>query len=385
MSPRLLWKAGWNLGFKGMLAVERFKRRAGTGDAFPAFVMISVTDACNLTCQGCWVATNTGHAGMAPGTLDNVIAACKAKGSTFFGILGGEPLLYPQLFDILAKHPDCYFQVFTNGTLLTDEIAETMHRLGNITPLISIEGLESVSDERRGGSDVYTKAMAGLDACAKHKLLFGVATSVCKTNYGDLVSDAFLDECIRRGAHYLWYYIYRPVGARPSPELCLSEEEILGLRRFMVERRTTAPIMIVDAYWDKDGNAVCPGAMGLSHHIGPRGDIEFCPPVQFADQTVGDGTALEQAFQDSKMLKVMRERITAKSRGCVLLEDPAGLKVMLEECGARDSSGRGTAYEELTKMCVCPGHNLPGREIPEQSWLYRFNKKYWFFGFGAYG
>ena len=28
-------------------------------------------------------------------------------------------------------------------------------------------------------------------------------------------------------------------------------------------------------------------------------------------------------------------------------------------------------------------HN-PGNEIPEKHWLYRFAKKHWFFGFGAY-
>jgi hypothetical protein len=26
----------------------------------------------------------------------------------------------------------------------------------------------------------------------------------------------------------------------------------------------------------------------------------------------------------------------------------------------------------------------PGNEIPEDHWMYRFAKKHWFFGFGAY-
>jgi hypothetical protein len=28
-------------------------------------------------------------------------------------------------------------------------------------------------------------------------------------------------------------------------------------------------------------------------------------------------------------------------------------------------------------------HN-PGNEVPEDNWVYRFAKKHWFFGFGAY-
>ncbi|MEA2012619.1 MAG: hypothetical protein U9O87_05985 [Verrucomicrobiota bacterium] len=42
-------------------------------------------------------------------------------------------------------------------------------------------------------------------------------------------------------------------------------------------------------------------------------------------------------------------------------------------------------FEETTTRPVCTGHNLPEKEIPEKSKLYRIAKKYWFFGFAAYG
>ena len=57
--------------------------------------------------------------------------------------------MHPELLDLFAAHPDCYFQVFTNGQLITDEIARELARLGNVTPLVSIEGSEIASDERR--------------------------------------------------------------------------------------------------------------------------------------------------------------------------------------------------------------------------------------------
>ena len=41
-------------------------------------------------------------------------------GNSFFGVLGGEPFMHPELFDFLGQHPDCYFQVFTNGQFITD-------------------------------------------------------------------------------------------------------------------------------------------------------------------------------------------------------------------------------------------------------------------------
>jgi hypothetical protein len=50
----------------------------------------------------------------------------------------------------------------------------------------------------------------------------------------------------------------------------------------------------------------------------------------------------------------------------------------------RDTTVRGTAYEELAKLQGRTSQHQPGNEVPEEHWAYRFAKKHWFFGFGAY-
>ncbi len=385
VDKRLLWKFTYNMGWKGLKAISAFKKRLKKGELFPAFLMISVTNQCNYNCQGCWVSIDNTSKGMNPEILNNTINSSKAKGSYFFGLLGGEPLMYPHIMDTIRSHPDSYFQLFTNGSMLTDEKARELRKLGNVSPLISVEGLEDVSDIRRGSTKVFERSMSGIDAAVNNKLITGVATSVCKSNYKDLVSEEFVNKCIEKGVHYLWYYIYRPVGAQPNPDLILSEEEILGLREFTVNIRKKAPLMIIDTYWDKDGNALCPGAMGMSHHINANGDIEFCPPIQFACDNIGDGRDISQVIDNSTFIKNMREGITRKTRGCPILEDPQYLTMLIKETGGKDSSQRAAGYDELELMNCCPGHHMPGKEIPEKSRLYRFAKKYWFFGFGAYG
>ena len=42
------------------------------------------------------------------------------------------------------------------------------------------------------------------------------------------------------------------------------------------------------------------------------------------------------------------------------------------------------AIAELDAMEPRGSQHNPGQELPEQKWMYRFMKKYWFFGFGAY-
>ena len=235
--PRLVWKLAYNFGFKGMLSVERFKSRLKKGIHFPAFLHISIINSCQLRCQGCWVDVEAPRQMISFDEMNKLINDAKKHGNSFFGILGGEPFLHPQLFDILEAHPDCYFQIFTNGQLITDEVAKRLRKVGNATPLISIEGSEVVSDERRGRANVLNRTLVGLKNCHKNKVITGVATSVCQTNF-ELVSEEWLEKLIELGAMYCWFHTYRVVGPVPSEHLALRPEQVLHIRKFIVKMRT---------------------------------------------------------------------------------------------------------------------------------------------------
>ncbi len=385
-SPRLIWKFAYNFGWRNLKNINQFEKRQTKGKPFfPAFVMISITESCNLSCSGCWI-TAGGNKALSAEQLDGIITESKKKGSYFFGILGGEPLLYKGLFDIIRKHSDCYFQLFTNGMLITDEIAMQIKKLGNITPIISIEGLKTESENRRGKTDVFDKTLAGVRACKKAKLIFGAAASICKSNYNDLVSREYINLLAKEGVHYLWYYIYRPVGANPNTDNALDEDEIFELRKFIVEQRKDAPLFIIDTYWDANGNAVCPAATGMSHHISPGGAVEFCPPLQMARDFINkDASNITEIFEESEFLSDLRKMTASTSRGCILLERPRELAEFLEQYNAVDSSSRNTVLQEYKKMPPVAGHDQKGREIPEENVLYKIMKKKYFFGFGAYG
>jgi MoaA/NifB/PqqE/SkfB family radical SAM enzyme len=347
--------------------------------------MISVTEACNLSCSGCWISKD-GKKSLSLEQLDGIIQSCKREGSYFFGILGGEPLMYKGLFDLFAMHGDCYFQLFTNGILLTDEVAQRLKKLGNVTPLISIEGLEEESDVRRGKNDVYQRTLEGLRACKRARLIIGAAASICKSNFDELVNRNYLELLAKEGVHYLWYYIYRPVGAEPNPENALDREQIIDLQRFIVEQRRNAPLQIIDAYWDDQGRALCPAAVGISHHISPSGAVEFCPPLQMSKDFINEsGSNLKDIFANSSFLADFRKLTAENSRGCIILENPELMVDFLIKQGAVDSTSRQTVLEELKKMGKLSGHDLKDDAIPDQNVFYRMVKKNYFFGFGAYG
>ena len=382
--PRLLGKIAYNFGIKGALSVEKYKQRLKRGEYFPPFLFISVISGCQLRCQGCWVDVAAESKRISLEDMNRLINDAKKQGNSYFGILGGEPLLHPELMEIFEAHPDCYFQVFTNGHLITDAVAARMRKAGNVSPLISVEGSEIVSDERRGRLQVYNKTMAGLAACKRNKLITGVATSVCQTNITDLVREEWLRRLIDLGVHYAWFHTYRAVGPKPNPALSLTPQQIVDVRRFVVKMRSKLPIAIVDAYWDDKGEALCPMATGVSHHISPYGDIEPCPIIQFAKETIHDNESVFQIMNKSEFLRDFRETAAKATQGCVVLERPDLVRDLVAKHGARDTTQRGTALEEIHAMEPRHSQHQPGQEIPEDHWAYRFAKKHWFFGFGAY-
>ncbi|MCA9085391.1 MAG: radical SAM protein, partial [Planctomycetaceae bacterium] len=292
------------------------------------------------------------------------------------------------LFEILEAHPDCYFQVFTNGQFITKEKARRLFQMGNVTPLISVEGNEIISDERRGRSGVYSKTLEGVHNCLEAGLMTGVCTSLCKTNIDDLLTEAWVDRLIEMGVLYTWFHVYRPMGPDPSFDLCLTPEQQRRARQFVVDMRAEKPIVIIDAYYDGDGKALCPAANGISHHINPWGDIEPCPIVQFSQESIhsseSDPRSLYDKFTQSEFLQGFRTLAQETTRGCIVLERPELLQQLVEKHGAKDSTARGTAVQELQSMVPRTSQYHPGHEIPERNLYYRLAKKFLFNDFGVY-
>jgi MoaA/NifB/PqqE/SkfB family radical SAM enzyme len=382
--PRCLGKFVWNFGVKTLWGMERFKARLRRGEYFPAFLYISILNSCNLRCQGCWVDVEAERSQLDVEAVSRLIDEAKTQGNRFFGLLGGEPFLHPGLLEILERHPECYFQIFTNGQCITPKIAARLSELGNATPLVSVEGREIVSNQRRGNVDVLARTLRGLDACLDAGLITGVATSVCQTNITELLTENWLQELIDRGVHYAWYHTYRPVGPKMNPQLGLTPDQLVQVRRFVVEMRAKMPIGIVDAYYGHDGKALCPMSTGISHHISPYGDVEPCPIIQFAKEDIRDERGIVATIRDSAFLKDFRELSAEATRGCVVLERPDLVRDLVRKHGARDTTVRGTAVGELEEMAQRYSQWLPGEEIPEKHWMYRLAKRFWFNDFGAY-
>jgi len=389
VSPRLNYKAARLWVWKGLGALRAYRKRLLRKELFPPFLFFALTNACNLRCRGCWVAAQGKPDSLPPEAVDQAIRQAAKQGVFFHTLLGGEPFLYPAIWELIETHPECYFQIITNGMFFTHENVAKIKRLGNVSPLLSIDGLEATSDERRG-SGSYAAAIEGAKKLQKAKILYGIATVVTGTNLEETLTDEYVQKMIGLGAMYLWYYVYRPVGPDPAPQLCVAPEKMKELRTKLLALRKKMPIILIDTYWTAEGKAVCPAAKGLGFHIGPHGSIEPCPPLSVAKEFLNDNDGdLFKTINGSDFLRnfqrFVEKRFVANSggEGCVILQHPQELAEFFRNENVQDVSGRDF-LGELDASEVKSSH-LMDEPMAEDFWLYQLLKKNLFFGMGGYG
>jgi MoaA/NifB/PqqE/SkfB family radical SAM enzyme len=294
-----------NLAFRGLIENQKI-RDEGVRQGLPPLhtILISPTMRCNLNCSGCYSRNYQKKDDLPFEIFDKVIKEGREIGVAFFTILGGEPFLRDDLCLIFEKHLDVYFQVFTNSTLLNDEVVRKLAELGNVAIQFSIEGLKERDDKRRGKGH-FEKVMTAMDIAREHGILFGYSVCVTRENVEEVMGDGFLELMIQRGSLVGWYFLYMPVcGDRTIEPMPLPEQ-----RKSMKERRDYIrahyPILIIDFWNDAPYVGGCISAKYYCH-INNFGDVEPCIFTHFA-QTNIKNCSLKEAL-NCEFFKEIRSR-----------------------------------------------------------------------------
>ncbi len=117
---------------------------------------------CNLTCEGCYAAEYSPDQDLDRTLMQKIVDEGNDMGVYLFTLLGGEPFMWDELLDFARENKDAYFQVFTNGTLLDHDTIDELAEVGNIAPMLSLEGSPELTDERRGAG-VHEQVMDIMD------------------------------------------------------------------------------------------------------------------------------------------------------------------------------------------------------------------------------
>jgi MoaA/NifB/PqqE/SkfB family radical SAM enzyme len=141
----------------------------------PSWITFQLLERCNLRCRMCyeWGDTGAYHAHAKLATLElplvlRTIDECLPT-KPLFEFFGGEPLLYPGIFDAIARIRDggCDVAFPTNGTLL-ETCAERLVEAAPTRIWVSLDGPAAVNDRQRGAG-VFERAVRGIEAVARAK------------------------------------------------------------------------------------------------------------------------------------------------------------------------------------------------------------------------
>jgi sulfatase maturation enzyme AslB (radical SAM superfamily) len=187
-----------------------------TGFNAPTTILMSPTMRCNLSCDGCYAAEYSPDQDLDRGLMQKIVDEGNDMGVYLFTLLGGEPFMWDELLDFARENKDAYFQVFTNGTLLDDDTIDELARVGNIAPMLSVEGTAEMTDRRRG-SGVHRQVMGVMDRLGAAGVLFGYSVTVARNNWRMLVSDEFVEPLVARAPCWAGIFSICRWGATRAP------------------------------------------------------------------------------------------------------------------------------------------------------------------------
>lgn len=259
----------------------------------PWAILLDPTSACNLHCTGCWAAEYGNKLNLTFDEIDSIITQGKELGVYMYIYTGGEPLVRKKdLIRICEKHDDCVFLTFTNGTLIDEEFADEMLRVGNFVPAISLEGFEGATDGRRG-LGVYQHVIDAMRLLKSKRLPYGISACYTSQNYESISSEEFYDFMIDEGAYFVWFFHYMPVGNNASLELLPTPEQRKGMYQRIRHYRTAKPLFAMDFQNDAEyvGGCIAGGRRYL--HINANGDVDPCVFIHYSDSNIREKTLLE--------------------------------------------------------------------------------------------
>ncbi|ADY55773.1 Radical SAM domain protein [Syntrophobotulus glycolicus DSM 8271] len=325
-----------NAGIVGDSIIEKNKKKYQCN--VPWAILFDPTAACNLKCTGCWAAEYGRGLSLDYSVMEKIVRQGKPLGIYMYILSGGEPTVRKKdILRLAEENEDCMFLSFTNGTLIDEEFASEVERIGNFAFALSVEGNEEETDMRRG-KGTYLKVMEAMDILQKHGILFGFSTCYHSKNTATVGSEEYIDLMIEKGCKFGWYFTYIPIGKDAVPELLATPEQ----REYMYHQtrkfRAAKPCFVLD-FWN-DGEHVdgCIAGGRKYLHINANGDVEPCAFIHYSNVNIKDVDLID-ALRSPLFMEYRRHQPFNDNhlRPCPMLDNPEILREMVDRSGAHST------------------------------------------------
>ncbi len=276
----------------GMRALARKMREKIFGTVFPATANLAVTSKCQCDCVHCSydLFKNTQRPSLSTEELKAVIDDALELGSNLIIFVGGEPLLNPDICE-LVRYVDkdrAIVSLFTNGLLLTEENCKKLVASGLHCLYVSIDSPRpEVHNKLRAVKNLYETAMEGAARAREHGLYTGLSTYATSESIANGDTEKLINIASDAGFHEITIFDCIPSGKYlKNTEMMLSGEEKEKLRALAKRYHESDRSMgvIAQAVVNAPDGAGCFGAY-TQFYMTAYGDVNPCDfnPICFGN------------------------------------------------------------------------------------------------------
>lgn len=281
-------------------------------EAAPIALSVDITSRCNLACDGCYAQDGRAAVDMPREALERLARQASACGAATLFVLGGEPLLHVSLLDVARAVPAAAFVVFTNGTLATETWLRDARACGNVFPMFSLEGDESLTEKRRGRG-VYAAVSRAMESCQGLRLMHGVSFTVSENNWRVISSPDFVTSVVNDCTKLLMYTRLFEISScralAPPPVEVINGPLRRRLDALADDGRLHAFIFRLPEDEHLLGVGACVGQGRLFFHVNVNGTASPC----VFTRRIQYGT--EHRFDYARLLQDVSRRRIAKAQG----------------------------------------------------------------------
>jgi SynChlorMet cassette radical SAM/SPASM protein ScmF len=302
-----------------------------------------LTEGCNLACRHCWLAPKfdpgaARYPALPAETFEAIIQEALPLGLEGVKLTGGEPLMHPQIADLLEilRRADLRLNIETNGLLCTPSLAAEIARCKAAFVSVSLDGADAAAHEWvRGVPGAFEAALQAVRNLAAAGLRPQVIFSVMRHNAHQL--EAVTRLAVELGAGSVKYNLIQPTARGEKlhqADEVLSVKELIDLGRFVeLELARVTPIRLffsqpmafrpLSQIWRNGGNNAC-GILNIlgvlaDGHYALCGIGENVPDLVFGRAGVD---ALAQVWLRNPTLQALRQglpdRLTGVCTGCLM-------------------------------------------------------------------
>ena len=240
-----------------------------------------ITFGCNLKCAHCYVVEDSHKQELTFREIAGILDQIHREGCLWLCLTGGEPLLRTDFLDIYtyAARKGFLITLFTNGTLITSEIADYLKEYPPFMIEITLNAITARTYEKiTGVPGSFRQAMRGIHLILERGLPLTIKSVGMSINRDEILRiKGFVDSLKNVMYRYDSIILPRLDGSQQPCQFRLSAEEITDIEQSDddIYREWRQCVQPHTRHLKADSLFRC-GAGSSSFNISPYGELQLC-------------------------------------------------------------------------------------------------------------